>query len=86
MSSTATSAKEELTKNDWSQKEIDERLTAAYGDKKEEVVTEFKKVQPQKKVQDALYLDNIFRPGGEDGARKKAGEEQSARLQLYFRF
>ena len=56
-------AKGEFTKNDWSQKEIDQRLTAAYGDKKDEVVAEFRKVQPHKKVQDALYLDTVFRPG-----------------------
>ena len=63
--------KGEFTKNDWSQKEIDERLTAAYGDKKDEVVAEFKKVQPQKKVQDALYLDNIFRPGAKTVLARK---------------
>ena len=56
-------AKGELTKNEWSPKEIDERLTAAFGDKKDEIVAEFKKVQPHKKVQDALFLDNRFRRG-----------------------
>jgi para-nitrobenzyl esterase len=56
-------AKGELTKNEWSQKEIDEHLTAAFGDKKDEVVAEFKKVQPHKKIQDALFLDNRFRRG-----------------------
>ena len=56
-------AKKELTKNEWSQKEIDEHLTAAFGDKKDEIVAEFKKVQPRKKVQDALFLDNRFRSG-----------------------
>ncbi len=53
----------ELTKNEWSQKEIDERLTVAYGDKKDEVVAEFKKVQPHKQIQDVLFLDTTFRPG-----------------------
>lgn len=56
-------AKGELTKNEWSQKESDERLTAAFGDKKDEIVAEFKKVQPHKKIQDALFLDNRFRRG-----------------------
>ncbi len=56
-------AKGEFTKNDWSPKEVDDRLTAAFGDKKAEVVAEFKKVQPQKKIQDALFLDTTFRPG-----------------------
>ena len=58
---TSNLAKGELTKNEWSQKEIDERLTAAFGDNKDEVVAEFKKVQPHKKIQDALFLDNRFR-------------------------
>ena len=56
-------AKGELTKNDWSAKEVDDRLTAAFGDKKDEIVAEFKKVQPRKKIQDALFLDTTFRPG-----------------------
>jgi para-nitrobenzyl esterase len=43
-------------KNEWSQKEIDEHLTAAYGDKKDEIVAEFKKAFPRKKVQDVLYF------------------------------
>ena len=56
-------AKGELTKNDWTAKEVDDKLTAAFGDKKDEVVAEFKKVQPQKKIQDMLFLDTTFRPG-----------------------
>jgi para-nitrobenzyl esterase len=56
-------AKGEFTKNEWSQKEIDEHLTAAFGDKKDEIVAEFKKVQPHKKIQDAIFLDNRFRRG-----------------------
>ena len=43
-------------KNEWSEKEIDEHLTAAYGDKKDEIVAEFKKAFPRKKVQDVLYF------------------------------
>lgn len=64
-------AKREFTKNDWSPKEIDERLTAAYGDKKDEVVAEFRKVQPHKKSQDALYLDTVFRPGAKTVLARK---------------
>ena len=64
-------AKGEFTKNDWSQSEIDQRLAAAYGDKKDEVVAEFKKVQPHKKIQDALYLDTIFRPGAKTVLARK---------------
>jgi para-nitrobenzyl esterase len=56
-------AKGELTKNEWSPKEIDEHLTAAFGDKKDAILAEFKKVQPHKKTQDALFLDNRFRGG-----------------------
>ena len=56
-------AKGELTKNEWSAKEVDEHLTAAFHDKKDEIVAEFKKVQPRKKVQDVLFLDNRFRRG-----------------------
>jgi para-nitrobenzyl esterase len=60
---TSNLAKGELTKNDWSQKEIDERLAKTFGDKKDQIVTEFKRLQPQKKIQDVLFLDNRFRPG-----------------------
>jgi para-nitrobenzyl esterase len=76
-------AKGELTKNEWSQKEIDERLTAAFGDKKDEVVAEFKKVQPRKKIQDALYLDNRFRRGTKTMLARETGEGQGAGLQLH---
>ncbi|HTU46650.1 MAG TPA: hypothetical protein VMF91_16400 [Bryobacteraceae bacterium] len=55
-------AKGELTKNDWTAKEVDEKLRGAFGDKKDEVVAEFKRVQPQKKIQDVLFLDTTFRP------------------------
>ena len=56
-------AKGEYGKNDWSPKEIDERLTAAFGAKKDEAVAEFKKVHPHKKIQDLLFVDNRFRRG-----------------------
>jgi len=45
------------------QKQIDDHLTAAFGAKKDDIVVEFKKLYPGKRVQDALYLDSRFRPG-----------------------
>jgi para-nitrobenzyl esterase len=42
-------------KNDWTEKEIDDRLTAAGGKRKDEIVAEFTKAFPRKKVQDVLY-------------------------------
>jgi para-nitrobenzyl esterase len=50
-------------KNAWTQKEVDETLVAAYGDKKAEVVTEFAQAYPRKKVQDVLYYAGASRPG-----------------------
>jgi para-nitrobenzyl esterase len=50
-------------KNEWSQAEIDENLTKAFGDKKAQVVEEFQKAFPHKKVQDVLYFANGSRPG-----------------------
>ena len=44
-------------KNEWTQKEIDEHLTAAFGEKARDIVAEFKQAFPQKKVQDVLYAD-----------------------------
>jgi len=56
-------SKGELDKNEWTQKQIDDHLAAAFGTKKDEVVAEFKKLYPRKKIQDALYFDSRFRPG-----------------------
>jgi para-nitrobenzyl esterase len=50
-------------KNEWSQAEIDENLTKAYGEKKAQVAAEFQKAFPRKKVQDVLYFANTSRPG-----------------------
>jgi para-nitrobenzyl esterase len=50
-------------KNEWSQAEIDENLTKAYGERKAQVVAEFQKAFPRKKVQDVLYFANGSRPG-----------------------
>jgi para-nitrobenzyl esterase len=68
---TSNMAKNELGKNDWSDKEVDEKLTAAFGAKKDEIVAEFKKVQPHKKIQDALFADNRFRPGAKTELARK---------------
>jgi para-nitrobenzyl esterase len=50
-------------KNEWSQKEIDDQLTTAFGDKKADIVAEFKQAFPHKKVQDVLYYAGGSRPG-----------------------
>ncbi len=50
-------------KNEWSQKEIDDNLTAEFGDKKTAIAAEFKKVFPRKKAQDVLYFAATSRPG-----------------------
>jgi para-nitrobenzyl esterase len=50
-------------KNQWSQKEIDDQLTAAFGDKKNDIVAEFKHAFPKKKVQDVLYYAGATRVG-----------------------
>jgi para-nitrobenzyl esterase len=50
-------------KNEWSQKEIDDNLTAAFADKKNDIVAEFKKDFPRKKAQDVLYYAASSRPG-----------------------
>jgi para-nitrobenzyl esterase len=49
-------------KNEWSAAEIEENLTKAYGEKKAQVVAEFQKAFPRKKVQDVLYFANGSRP------------------------
>jgi len=50
-------------KNEWSKAEIDEKLTAAFGAKKSDVVAEFTQAFPHKKVQDVLYFAAGSRPG-----------------------
>jgi para-nitrobenzyl esterase len=50
-------------KNEWSQKEIDEQLTTAFADKKNDIVAEFKQAFPRKKVQDVIYFAGSSRPG-----------------------
>jgi para-nitrobenzyl esterase len=48
----------EFAKNDWGPNEVEQHLTAALGDKKNEAVAEFKRLQPRKKIQDVLFTDN----------------------------
>jgi para-nitrobenzyl esterase len=53
----------EFRKNEWSQKEVDDNLAAAYGAKKEEIVAEFRNVFPGKKIQDVLFYAATSQPG-----------------------
>jgi para-nitrobenzyl esterase len=50
-------------KNEWTAKEVDEKLTAALGDKTKDAVAEFTQAFPRKKVQDVLYYAGGSRPG-----------------------
>ena len=50
-------------KNQWTPKEVDDQLTAAFAAKKDDIVAEFKKAFPNKKVQDVLYFAGGSRPG-----------------------
>jgi para-nitrobenzyl esterase len=68
---TSNLARGELTKNEWSPKEVDERLSTAFGAKKDEIVAEFKKLLPRKKIQDVLFLDSRFRPGAKSMLARK---------------
>jgi para-nitrobenzyl esterase len=58
-----TLSKGDGRKNEWSQKEIDEQLIAEFKDKKDQVVAEFKKAYPRKRIQDVLYYAGSSRPG-----------------------
>jgi para-nitrobenzyl esterase len=50
-------------KNEWTEKEIDDQLTAAFGANKSAIAAEFKQAFPRKKVQDVLYYAGTSRPG-----------------------
>ena len=52
----------QFDKNEWSAKEIDDRLTAAFGAKKDDIAAEYRKLYPRRKVQDVLFMDSRFRP------------------------
>lgn len=43
-------------KNAWTQQEVEQHLTARYGDKKDEVVAAFQQAFPGKRVQDVLFF------------------------------
>ena len=67
-------------KNEWTDKEVDEQLTAAFGEKKDEVAAEFKKAFPGKKVQDVLYYAGSSRPGVKNLLARKL---EKARTPVY---
>ena len=72
-------------KNEWTQKEIDDQLTAAFGDKKNDIVAEFKQAFPRKKVQDVLYYAGGSRPGVKNLLNRKLEKSEDAGLQLRVR-
>ena len=73
-------------KNEWTQAEIDENLTKAFGDKKNDAIAEFKQAFPRKKVQDVLYYAGASRGGSKSLLCLRASEEeQGAGLQLRVR-
>ena len=65
-------------KNGWTQKEIDEHLRAAYGDKKDAVVALFQDAFPHKKVQDVLYFAPPTTRAGPGSARGRTGPHAHA--------
>ena len=67
-------------KNAWSEQEIDDQLTAAFGNKKDDIVAQFKHVFPRKKVQDALYYAGGSRPGVKNLLARKL---EKARAPVY---
>jgi para-nitrobenzyl esterase len=58
-------------KNEWTPKEVDEHLTATFGDKKDQVVAEFKQAFPRKKVQDVIYYAGASRGGAKNVLARK---------------
>jgi para-nitrobenzyl esterase len=50
-------------KNDWTEQQIDQQLSAKYGDRTNEIAAEFRQAFPNMKVQDALYYAASSRPG-----------------------
>jgi para-nitrobenzyl esterase len=58
-------------KNEWTQKEIDDHLTTTFGDKKDQVVADFKHAFPRKKVQDVLYYAGASRGGAKNVLARK---------------
>jgi para-nitrobenzyl esterase len=67
-------------KNEWTQKEIDDHLTEAFGDNADTVAAEFKKVFPSKKVQDVLY----YAGGSRSGPKRALAEKlEKSRTPVY---
>jgi len=58
-------------KNEWTQKEINDHLTITFGDKKDQVVAEFRQAFPRKKVQDVLYYAGASRGGAKNVLARK---------------
>jgi para-nitrobenzyl esterase len=67
-------------KNEWSEHEIAEQLTAAFGDRKNDVVAQFKQLFPRKKIQDVLYYAGGSRPGVKNLLARKL---EKARAPVY---
>ena len=57
-----TMDKSVFDKNDWTAAQIDAALTKEFGANKDAVVAEFKKVFPEKRVQDVIFFSAISRP------------------------
>jgi para-nitrobenzyl esterase len=49
-------------KNDWTEAQVDAALTKEFGANKDAVVAEFKKVFPEKRVQDVIFFSAVSRP------------------------
>jgi hypothetical protein len=76
-----TLARGDGRKNEWTQKEIDEKLAAELGDKKNDIVAEFKTAFPQEGAGRDLLRGGL--PAGRQAAAcAQARERQDARLQL----
>lgn len=71
-----------IRKNEWTDEEVEGKLTEAYGDDKDAVVSEFSKLFPDKKIQDVLFYND--RHNGQMmgttavGAIKQADEASNA--------
>ncbi len=69
-------------KNEWSQKEIDDQLTAAFSDKKNDIVAEFTQGVPAQESAGRAVLRRRVATRREEPAGAQAREEQGAGLQL----
>ncbi len=76
----------QFDKNEWSTKEIDSRLTAAFGAKKDDIVAEYRKLYPRRKVQDVLFLDSRFRPWTKTMIELKAEKAKAAVYSYMFTY